>query len=76
MTYISAKTFRDCTLFVGVRGWKHLQKGIKNVLVPSEEHDKKKPCPYTTATKNVCVPYVKEFFPFISIVKYYYYLKH
>ena len=60
----------------GVWAWKYFQKNIKKVLVPSEKHDKKVFAPYTTAAKKVCVPYAEEIFSFISMVKYYYYLKH
>ena len=60
----------DCTLFIGVWGWKYLQKVVKKkVLVLSEKHDKK-------VFAKKFVPYMlKEFFSFISVVKYYY-LKH
>ena len=54
---------RDCTLLSRVGGWKYLQKVVKNVLAPSEKHDKKIFAPYTTAAKKVCVPYAKEIFP-------------
>ena len=59
----------------GYRAGNIYKKLSKEVLVPSEKHDKRIFAPYL-CKKKVCVPSDnKEIFSFISMVKYYY-LKH